>query len=80
MNELIDGNFTVVGKVIKVVNDEEDNINLFRNTGFKLFRQEALDKMFNSFEINMDNEIEIPKISSKINKPSLLVLPIAIYT
>lgn len=50
MNELIDGNFTVVGKVVKVVNEEESNINLFRNTGFKLFKQETLEDMFDSFE------------------------------
>lgn len=80
MNELIDGNFTVVGKVIKVVNEENDHINLFRNTGFKLFRQEALDELFKSFEVGMDNQLEIPEIISKINKPALLVLPIAIYT
>jgi hypothetical protein len=80
MDELIDGYFTVVGKVVKVINKEDDNINLFRNTGFKLFKQEALDNIFNSFEINMDGQLDIPEISSKIDKPSLLVLPIAIYT
>jgi len=80
MNELIDGNFTVVGKVVKVVNNEESNINLFRNTGFKLFKQEALEKMFASFENDMDKELDIPEITSKVNKPSLLVLPISIFT
>mgnify|MGYP001148423569 CR=1 FL=1 len=46
MSEIIDGNFTVVGKVVKVVNNSEENINLFRNTGFKLFKQNALDEIF----------------------------------
>src|SRR5699024_9695532 len=80
MNEIIDGNFTVVGKVVKVVNDEENNINLFRNTGFKLFKQEALKNMFASFEKDIDKELDIPEITSEINKPSLLVLPISIFT
>lgn len=80
MNELIDGNFTVVGKVIKVVNEEESNINLFRNTGFKLFKQETLEEMFTSFEVGMDKGLDIPEITSKVNKPSLLVLPISIFT
>lgn len=79
MNELIDGNFTVVGKVIKIVNDHESNINLFRNTGFKLFQQDVLEGMFESFKSGMGNQIDIPEISTKIGTPSILVLPISIY-
>ena len=80
MSEIIDGNYSVVGKVIKIVKDQEDNINLFRNTGFKLFKQEALEELFDQMSNYNDEQIEFPDIESKVSSPSLLVLPIAIYS
>jgi hypothetical protein len=80
MNEIIDGNYTVIGKVIKVVNDSDDNINLFRNTGFKLFKQKTLDDLFNSMKNGMDEQLDFPDIQSRIIAPSILVIPMAIYS
>jgi hypothetical protein len=80
MNEIIDGNYTILGKVVKVVNEEEQNINLFRNTAFKLFKQTALDDLFQSMNAGLDEQLEIPNIVSRISCPSLLVIPIAIYS
>lgn len=80
MNEIIDGNYTVIGKVVKVVKDSNDKINLFRNTGFKLFKQETLDDLFLSMNKNIDNQLDFPEIQSKISAPSMLVIPIAIYS
>ncbi|KYD24777.1 hypothetical protein DER53_11470 [Parageobacillus toebii NBRC 107807] len=80
MNEIIDGNYTVVGKVAKVVLDQNDNINLFRNTGFKLLKQHTLEKMFTSFNDQADEQLELPEIITRINEPALLVIPIAIYS
>lgn len=80
MNEIIDGNYTVVGKVVKVVLDQTDSINLFRNTGFKLFKQNALEEMFTSFNDQVDEQLELPEIITRINEPALLVIPIAIYS
>lgn len=80
MNEIIDGDFTVIGKVVKVVNDFDDNINLFRNTGFKLFKQKALDDLFNSMKNGMVEKLDFPNVQSRILYPSLLVMAIAIYS
>lgn len=79
-NEIIDGNYTVFGKVVKIVSDDADNINLFRNTGFKLLRQEALDTMLGSMDNGTDEQLEIPNINSRISSPAILVIPIAIYS
>lgn len=79
-NEIIDGNYTVFGKVVKVVTTDADNINLFRNTAFKLFQQEALDAILNSMNTGIDNQLEIPNIISRISSPAILVIPIAIYS
>ncbi|ANU15689.1 hypothetical protein BBI11_00655 [Planococcus maritimus] len=79
-NEIIDGNYTVFGKVVKIVSDDADDINLFRNTGFKLFQQEALDTMLDSMNNGTDEQLEIPNINSRISSPAILVIPIAIYS
>ncbi|SLL31571.1 DUF6414 family protein [Bacillus dakarensis] len=80
LNEIIDGNYTVIGKVVKVVNDSDDNINLFRNTGFNLFKQNTLDGLFRTMNNGVDEQLDFPDIESKISAPSLLVIPIAVYS
>lgn len=79
-NEIIDGNYTVFGKVVKVVNSDHDEINLFRNTAFKLFQQKALDSLFQSMDNGADEQLDLPNINSKITNPAILVIPIAIYS
>lgn len=79
-NEIIDGNYTVFGKVVKVVTSESDDINLFRNTAFKLFQQQALDTLLHSMNSGIDDQLNIPNIISRITSPSILVIPIAIYS
>ncbi|MDX8045391.1 hypothetical protein SH601_05255 [Gracilibacillus sp. S3-1-1] len=80
MNEIIDGNYTVIGKVVKVVRSPEDNINLFRNTGFKLFKQQTLENLFLSMNKNVDEQLDFPEIRTKVLNPSMLVIPMAIYS
>ena len=79
-NEIIDGNYTVFGKVIKVVSADQDEINLFRNTAFKLFQQKALDGLFQTMNTGLDEQLEFPNIVSRITTPAILVIPIAIYS
>ena len=79
-NEIIDGNYTVFGKVVKVVTSDSDDINLFRNTAFKLFQQQALDTLLHSMNSGIDDQLNIPNIISRITSPSILVIPIAIYS
>ncbi|WP_066195557.1 DUF6414 family protein [Gracilibacillus timonensis] len=80
MNEIIDGNYSVIGKVVKVVKDSDDDINLFRNTGFKLFKQRTLEDLFLSMNKNIDEQLDFPEIRTKISSPSILVIPMAIYS
>lgn len=79
-NEVIDGDYTVFGKVVKVVNAGEDEINLFRNTAFKLFKPQVLDGLFSSMNTGLDEQLEFPNIVSRISNPAILVIPIAIYS
>lgn len=76
-SELIDGKYRILGKVIKVIDNDDSDINLFRKTSFKIFQDTLLDSMIN--EINSQDGIEIPQVISKIKGPGIIVIPIAIY-
>gem|GEM_PF-4537874 len=53
---------------------------LFRNTAFKLFQQQALDSLLQSMNTGLDEQLDFPNIVSRISKPAILVIPIAIYS
>lgn len=80
MNEIIDGEFTILGKIVKkVVGDNDDNISLLRNTSFKIFDEYMFDEMFDHMS-DLPEGIKIPKANTVIEAPSMLVLPISIYS
>lgn len=81
MNEITDGQYKVIGKVTKVIEDRNDSINLLRNTSFSLMQQSMLDSMFEGFN-NEDTQkagMNIPNISTVVTAPAIMVLPIAIF-
>ena len=82
MNELIDGKFNILGKVIKVTNNSDgDRINLLRNTSLSMINKSLLDTLL----LQIDTaELEkagltLPKLRTEINGNSMLIIPIAIY-
>jgi len=83
-SELVDGKYRILGKVIKII-DENDSINLFRKTSFKIFQSTVLNNLIESMNNSMNSEesdnigIKIPKIISQITGPGVIVIPIAIY-
>lgn len=77
-NEIIDGNFKVLGKVTKkcVTNDK---INLLRNTSLTIMKEKDLTDLFATFS-SIDNlDDNIGNIQTFISSPALLIIPIAIY-
>lgn len=58
----------------------QDEINLFRNTAFKLFPQQVLDNLFQSMNTESNGQFEFPNIASRSTTPAILVIPIAIYS
>lgn len=83
MNEIVDGEFSVLGKVVKVCLSNESNpINLLRNTGLSLAKQEFMEQLLSSFYVcDQDNQMfNIARIDTKIADNSILVIPISIYT
>jgi hypothetical protein len=83
-SELVDGKYRILGKIIKII-EENESINLFRKTSFKIFQDAVLntfiDTMNNSMNSGGSNStgIQIPKIISKIEGPGIIIIPIAIY-
>lgn len=83
-SELMDGKYRILGKVIKII-DENDSINLFRKTSFKVFQDTVLNALIGGINNSINNEesnsygIKIPKIVSQVSGPGIIVIPIAIY-
>jgi hypothetical protein len=79
MNEIIEGNYKILGKVSKIVKDENDEINLLRNTSFSMMQKSMLDMMFSSLSSLEKNGLKTPEISTNVQGPALMIIPIAIF-
>ena len=81
MNEIIDGQYRVIGKITKVIVDPNSSISLLRNTSFSLMRQSMLDSLFVGFKSSevQDAGMVIPDISTTVTGPAVMILPIAIF-
>lgn len=83
INEIVDGEYTVVGKVVKISKkDNGDTINLLRNTGLNLAKKELMDNMLEGFQSGDISSagIEVPSLSTIIEDNAMLIIPICIYT
>lgn len=79
MNEIIEGKYKILGKVSKIVRDEKDEINLLRNTSFSLMQKSMLDTVFSSLSSLEKDGLNTPEISTNIQGPALMIIPIAIF-
>jgi hypothetical protein len=80
VSEIIDGEFYVLGKVVRVVKpDSRETINLLRKTSFGRLQQNFFDDLANAFEGAEKEGISIPELITEIKGPALQVLPIAIF-
>lgn len=78
--EAIEGQYKIIGKVVKYV-DNENSINLLRNTSFSRLKSTLLDQLFNAFNsADMDDAgFESTEILTQVSGPSIMILPIAIF-
>ncbi len=80
MSDLVDGQFKIIGKVIKSVNDSSDSINLLRKTALsKMPSTIMLDALGHLSSLGSDQGFDIPELKLEIEGPAIQVLPIAIY-
>jgi hypothetical protein len=80
MSDLTDGQFKVLGKVIRVVNSHTDSISLLRNTSLSSFREQLLSQMMSKLaEIGDTGNFMVPNMEWDLSGPVFQVIPIAIY-
>jgi len=79
-SEIIDGEFRVLGKVVRVVQpDSGETINLLRKTSFGRFPRKIFDELANAFVEVEEIGIKFPELITEIEGPTLQVIPIAIF-
>jgi hypothetical protein len=81
MSDLVDGHFNVIGKVIRIIKDDKDSINLIRKTALNAMPEKILsDMMAPLSDLSKNQGYKIPSIELEIKGPVLQVLPIAIFS
>jgi hypothetical protein len=79
MSNLVEGEFVVIGKVIRVV-DEDSSISLLRKTAMNVLPDETLSQMFTHFDaLSAVQGYVLPKAEWRIHGPAVHILPVAIY-
>ncbi len=80
MSDLVDGQFKIIGKVIKSVSDSSDSINLLRKTALsKMPSNLILEALGHLSSLGSEQGFDIPELKVEIEGPAIQILPIAIY-
>ena len=80
MNEIIDGNYRVLGKITNIIKSKEDEgINLLRNTSLSLMKESLLKQVMTSLTELSDFNIDSSNVNTVIGYPALQIIPIAIF-
>jgi hypothetical protein len=80
MNDFIDGQFRVVGKVTRVVEADSDaSINLLRKTAFGRFPEEVTTQIMGAFNSLALQGFQASQVETEIRGPAFQVIPIAIF-
>lgn len=80
MSDLIDGQFKVVGKVIRVIHDTNGSVSLLRKVTIGAMNKQMLEEAFSHLSSEEISEaIAIPKIELEIQGPVVQIIPVAIF-
>lgn len=80
MSDLIDGEFTVLGTVVKSIADCTDSISLIRKTTFNKLPPNVINPLFEAFDTFQSTlDSNLPPVSVEIPGPAIQVLPVAIF-
>ena len=75
--DIIDGEFTVIGKVIKNISETDEVITLVNQGLLKYLPQETLEELVTSLAVN-SSQINLPELKISLESPAMKVYPIAI--
>jgi hypothetical protein len=80
MADLVDGTFTVVGKVTNVILQGPRGISLLRRSALTIMPPEIIEGMTNSLaELGEKQSFNLPKLGMEVPPPAFQVLPVAIF-
>ncbi len=80
MADLVDGQFQVVGKVIRVINDSSESVSLLRKAAVGAMNEQVLVPIFQQFGVALAAaNIDLPPIEWRVSGPVIQVIPIAIF-
>ena len=79
VSEIIGGHFKVLGKVISVCKENTEDIDLLRKTSLSILQEDLLNEMFAGFRTEEMKQFNLPRLTTKIEGPATIVIPIAIY-
>jgi hypothetical protein len=79
-SELIDGEFRVLGKVVRVVDHNSGaSINLLRKTAFGRFDSSLFDELGQVVTGAEGSGINLPEFRTRVEGPAIQVIPISIF-
>lgn len=76
LDYILSGNFTVLGKVSRVLKEDE-TINLFQRSAFSFFDSSLVGSAFEG--IQKSDGLNLSKQASVVKAPALQIIPLAIY-
>ena len=80
LSDLVDGQFVVLGKVIRSVNTTNESINFLRKTPLAALPENVLAPLKGVFDsLSAMHNIKLPAIRWEVPGPAIHVLPVAIY-
>jgi len=80
MADLVDGEFKVIGKVIRNIDKPDESINLMRKAVLSKLPEPLLEQFINQLSsLSQLQGWDIPELVVKVEGPAIQVLPIAIY-
>lgn len=80
MSDLVDGHFRVLGKVIRVIPDSSDSIDLLRKSSFGLASEELFEAAFMQLSLALaSGGLKVPELVREVRGPAIHVLPISIF-
>lgn len=80
MADLVDGQFTVMGKVVRTIDDSSESISLLRKSAISAMPSSALEEAVSHIDnFFQDSAIQVPPMNWDIQGPVIQVLPIAVY-
>lgn len=79
-SELVDGEYTVLGKVTRVIaRNSQDSINLLRKTSLGRMQDQLLTQLTTALEGMNEHGFSLPPIITEVRGPAIQVIPIAVF-